>query len=133
MRRSRSQRGATIVETGLVLTFLLLLVLGTFEFGRAVWSYTTIGYAGRAAARFAQVHGTQVPATDSQIEAVVAENAVGLDPDRITVATAWEPDRRPGSTVTIQVNYPHTFALFLPGLTSTTLNMQSSSTAVVTY
>jgi Flp pilus assembly protein TadG len=127
------QRGATVVESALVLVFLIMLVVGTFEFGRAVWTYNTIGYAGRVAARYAQVRGTETPATDSEIEAVVAANAVGLDPDQLTVATSWYPDREPGSTVTVQVDYPHRFAIMLPGLSSSILNVQNRSMAVVSY
>jgi Flp pilus assembly protein TadG len=133
MKRSRSQRGAAIVESALVLIFLIMLVLGTFEFGRAVWTYNTIGYAGRMAARYAQVRGTETPASDSQIAAVVADNVVGLNPELLTVATSWNPDRERGSTVTVQVNYPFSFALLLPGLSSSGLNLQSRSTAIVTY
>ena len=43
MKRARSQRGATVVETALVLLFLIMLLVGTLEFGRAVWAYNTIG------------------------------------------------------------------------------------------
>lgn len=50
-----NNKGQTIVETALVLPILLLLVLGIFEFGRAMYIKNALNNAARAGARAAAV------------------------------------------------------------------------------
>jgi Flp pilus assembly protein TadG len=54
----RDQRGATAVEIGLVLTPLLLFLLGTMEFGRAMWIQNALNYSVEEAARCASNNTT---------------------------------------------------------------------------
>jgi len=61
-RRSTSPgaaRGQSLVEFALVIPIILLLVVGFFEIGRAVFAYNTIANAARQAVRVAAVN--QVP------------------------------------------------------------------------
>jgi hypothetical protein len=90
------------------LTFLLFLALfvGLVEFGRAVWSYTTVAHCARQAARFAMVRGTANAATDDQIRTVIEQNAIGLTASDLSVATEWLPDRERGSIFRVRVQYP---------------------------
>jgi Flp pilus assembly protein TadG len=48
-------KGQTLVETALILPILLILVLGIFEFGRAMYIKNTLNNAARAGARAAVV------------------------------------------------------------------------------
>lgn len=58
----RKQEGVAAVEFALVLPFLLLLSIITFEFGRAVWQYNTLTKSVRDAARYLslQTPGTKI-------------------------------------------------------------------------
>jgi len=56
-------RGQAIVELALVLFLLLLLVMGIFEFGRAMYIKNTLTHAARAGARAAVVTPGIVPET----------------------------------------------------------------------
>jgi len=51
----KNQKGQALVETALVLPLLLLLVMGLFEFGRAMYIKNTLNNAARAGARAAVV------------------------------------------------------------------------------
>jgi len=51
--RLSSEKGAELVETSLVILLFILLVLGVFQFGRALNVYQTITNAAREGARFA--------------------------------------------------------------------------------
>ena len=51
----RSERAQTLVEFALILPIFLLLMLGLFDMGRAVFYYTTISNASREAVRLAIV------------------------------------------------------------------------------
>ena len=95
-----------MVEFALGFMFVLVLIIGLMEFGRAVWTYTTVAHATRQAARYAMAHGSQNPATTDQIRAVVASQAVGLDSSQLEVNTTWNPANQRGATVQVQVRYP---------------------------
>jgi Flp pilus assembly protein TadG len=58
---SGARRGAAIVETALVLSVFLLLILGTFDLGIAVFRYNTLSQAARQGSRQAAVHGALAP------------------------------------------------------------------------
>jgi hypothetical protein len=59
---NRKQQGVALVEFALVLPFLLVLSIVTFEYGRAVWQYNTLTKSVRDAARYLslQTPGTKV-------------------------------------------------------------------------
>src|SRR5438045_9085734 len=52
---SGSEKGATAVETALIMSTLLLLIFGAIEFGRAFWAYNTMLLAIEEAGRYAMV------------------------------------------------------------------------------
>lgn len=80
---SAHQRGAVVVEFALVLTFLITLMAGIFEFGRAFWYYDTLTKATRDGARLIAM------AANTKIEA-----GVGLTQARVVnaVSAAGVPD-----------------------------------------
>ncbi len=54
------QLGQALVETALALTVFLLLVMGIFDFGRAIFAYNSLSNAAREAARVGAVSGGTV-------------------------------------------------------------------------
>ncbi|HLE59087.1 MAG TPA: TadE family protein, partial [Candidatus Limnocylindria bacterium] len=48
---ARSRRGQTLVEFALILPIFLLVLVGIFDMGRAVYAYNTISNASRQAVR----------------------------------------------------------------------------------
>lgn len=54
-KTSKNSKGQALVEMALVLFLLLLLVLGIFEFGRAMYIKNTLAHSARAGARAAVV------------------------------------------------------------------------------
>jgi Flp pilus assembly protein TadG len=51
----REDRGQTLVEFALILPIFVLLLVGIFDFGRAIYAYNTISNAAREAVRVAIV------------------------------------------------------------------------------
>jgi hypothetical protein len=87
--RLSSEKGAELVETSLVIMLFIVLVLGVFQFGRALNVYQTITNAAREGARFAVApqRGGSVsyPSTD-EVRAVIVNflNSANLsDPGAI--------------------------------------------------
>ena len=120
-----------MVETSLVLLCLLLLIFGVVEGGRLIWCYTTLSHAARHAARYAMVHGTASPATDTQIRNVARYSAKGLTPAGVEVTTSWIPNRELGSQVQVRATY--NVPLMLPSLlfARSTFALRSTARATV--
>jgi Flp pilus assembly protein TadG len=106
MRRERSA-GQSLVEVAFVLPVLLILLLGIFDFGRAIYAYNAVSNAAREAARVAIV--------DQNATVVVAEGkraALGLDPNAVNVTFPTPPCNLIGCTATVTVD--HTWQAITP-------------------
>ena len=141
----RGDRGQALVETALVLPLLLLLIVGIFDVGRAVWLSNTLATAVREGSRYGVVHGAlsgaptgpgsatyTPPDTDTAITAHVRSHATGV-PSSLTVRSTWpDGNANRGSRIVVSASFPFTpllSAVFLGGGLSVTL--QSSSTLVI--
>ena len=138
-RRSRSQRGATLVETAIVFSLVLLpALLGIMGFGHALYAYHFVSHASKSAARWAVVNGytcqndnsctyaSGASATDIQI---YATNMLppALDSTKVIATATWPlqtggplickqavgtlatEQNYPGCTVQVTVSYAYSF------------------------
>ena len=71
----RINKGQSLVEFALVLPMLLLLLMGIFDLGRAVYYFSTISNAANEAARYGAIYHCD----ESGIEDVARQFAIGLD------------------------------------------------------
>jgi len=55
--------GAAAVEAGISMSVLLMLIVGSIEFGRALWTYNTMLLAVEEAGRYAMVYNQGPPVT----------------------------------------------------------------------
>lgn len=78
----RERRGQTLVEFALIIPIFLLIVLGIFDLGRAVFTYSTISNASREASRLGMVDQVE---DHLKQEAVDAAAGVDLVLDDVTV------------------------------------------------
>lgn len=90
----------------LVLPVLLLLVVGLFDFGRAVYAHNTVSNAARIASRVAIVD--QNPARVRQA-AIDESPGLGLTPTDVTVAYSCDPVKI-GCRATTSVTYGYVAA-----------------------
>jgi TadE-like protein len=130
------ERGAELVEFALVLPLLLLIVLGTIEFGRVYYTYNILSKGVRDGARYAatsrlQSDGTWVP-TDNPSVTTRTRNVVvygkatlsgsepkiipDLTPAQITVTPSTIPAGSTDYYITVSAAYPYQplFALIIP-------------------
>lgn len=109
--RGDGRRGAQMVEFALTFLIFLVLVVGIFEGGRLVWTYTTLSHAVRQGSRLAVVHGERNPLADNDpIRDAVRAQAIGLPASDVTVDTVWsDADKAGGSVVTVTASYPIVF------------------------
>jgi Flp pilus assembly protein TadG len=77
---NRPRRGATLVETALVLPVVLMMLFGIFEYGRFMFLYTTATNAVRDGARYAAVRtGSTTSTTTADVVTVVNNKMGGLN------------------------------------------------------
>ena len=122
----KDKRGSSAVEFALVAPVLLLLMLGTIDFGRLLWMTTTVEHAATAGARYAGVrgsgnYGSLTPTElEAEITLMVKNRATGIAPSDLAVAITWldaggnplpPPDNVAGGSVTVTATYNFQFIL----------------------
>ena len=151
--RSRDQRGATLVEFALISPVIILIFLGFFDFGRAIYQYNTLSHLAREGARFAIVlnhrDGDHDPSDEWTREGNMPKTYTGADPVdsdtvvgtvvakaasfdrsklRITISASDEHPR--GWPVMVSVEYPYEpFTTLIIG--GVTLTLRASSEMVI--
>jgi len=115
--RRRRPDGQGLVEFALVLPVLLLILMGVFDFGRAVFAYNSLSNAAREGARVAIVDQTQVGGVQAgEVEAANQATGLGLDAsdDSQVEVVYLRPDLSPcptrdlGCTAKVTVHYEFT-------------------------
>ena len=114
MKRTRSERGAALVEAAITIPILLLISVAIFEFGRAYQTWEVVTNAAREGARVAVLTGQ----TDGDVRARVnqylqigglptladGQIAINRSVPLVGAATASQ----------VQVNYPFEFIVLNP-------------------
>ena len=146
----RGERGSNLVEQSFIIVFLLTMLFGIVEFGRAMYTYHFVSTAAREASRWASVRGSRCSAlpdcnaTPSDVQTTFSANmsSMGLDPSKISFVTTWvappgvtsgscTPGKNdPGCAVNVDVTYSYKF--LFPFLPSSTVTMKSQSQMVIT-
>ena len=114
MKRSKSERGAALLEAAITIPMLLLVSVGIFEFGRAYQTSQVLTNAAREGARLAVLEGR----TDAEVRARV--NKYVTDGGLISLSDANIQVNRTvplaGSTTasTVTITYPFEFMMLNP-------------------
>lgn len=128
----RGRRGSTMLEGALVMTTFVILLVGSMDFGRLGFAYSSVTYAAHQAARFAATSGSASGHTASvaNIQANADSNLLGLDATKLTVSVTWTPNNNPGSQVQVVVSYA--FKPLVVPISSTSLTLKSTAVDVIT-
>lgn len=100
LRRLQPNPGQSLVEFALILPVLLLLIVGTIEFGALMTSYIMVESASREAARYAATVGDDGPGTLNRFEdcAGIRQAALRVSSPLQAVSTiVIEYDNGPGT------------------------------------
>ncbi len=111
--RGAGDRGATLVESALVLPILVLLVFGVVEFGRAYNAQVTLTHSAREGVRELAINQDPAAAASKAVAA-----ATSLDPTDLTVTAS---SCTAGYDATLTVSYPFTYDIPLLGSQTLTL------------
>lgn len=131
-KRLRDNRGQALAETGMVITFLMLLCLGIVEFGRAYMITNVTTHALRDAARLASVIPrnqrdsdgtiTNQDAIKERVKTIMGDVVATSTLDTMTVLVEQPTENGVNLvTVSVDVNIPYMF-----NLVGTSFQMQRS-------
>jgi Flp pilus assembly protein TadG len=147
------ERGSAMLEIALSCLMFLSFLFGIMEISLAVYSYHVVAESAREATRYAIVRGgtfsnacttpgwATCQAQPADIQTYVRNLNLGLNPNNVTVTTAWAsypagvtctPSascNNPGNLVTVTVQY--NFPLSIPFVPPRTLAMSSTSAMVI--
>jgi Flp pilus assembly protein TadG len=138
--RGRGRRGATAVETAMVLIPLTLFTFGIFEYGRFLMCYNMLNNAAREGCRYALVNNTS-STIDADVTALVRRFMGGQDvnllPFTVTVSGTHQGVSTPvnnlvaGDVITVTVSGTYKFMKVIPGLPMPTSCSISSAVSMV--
>lgn len=100
---SGSSKGNALVEFALTAPVLMLLLVGIFDLGWAVYANNTVALAAREGARMAIITANN----DSAIRTQVKRTAQGLGLVDGQIIITPSPTRTPGNSVSVRVNYSY--------------------------
>jgi Flp pilus assembly protein TadG len=118
----RDRKGQSLIEFAIVVPVLLILLVGIMEFSRAWMTMNVLTGAAREAARRYAV-SPDTAAADARADSVLA--AAGLDLGARTLSRT-----NFGNTVsyTILYDFPVSIVGFVPGLSTSTIPLSSTTT-----
>ena len=82
----KKQKGQSLVEFALMLPLLLLVILGTMEFGRIFLLYATVSNGAREGSRYGMVNPTDTTGIIQQVN----DRMVMTLPENLTVAVSYD-------------------------------------------
>jgi Flp pilus assembly protein TadG len=149
-RLARSEHGAAALEFALSAGFMFSMLMGLMKVCLAVYTYHYVAEAAREGSRWAAVRGsackisagTSCTATRDQIQTYIRGLGYpGITPASMTVTTSWAtyPAGKPctpsatcnNPSDLVTVNTSYAFPLNVPGMTSHTYTMTSTSTMII--
>ncbi len=124
-------RGQSLLEFALTLPVFLWLVLGLFDLGRGVASYTVLSNSAREGARAATIPLT----SDADVAAAVNSQTVilGTVPSGdITIVPPVQSDRTSGKKITVEVRYRfQPVTPLVSNVVGSTISMRATSTVTI--
>jgi len=138
----RFERGVSLPETAIVMAVLLAIMFGIIDFGRALYTYSSVAQLAREGARWAMVRGSNCTVYASACPAVTGNSdiqpyvqslspggmdvgSISADLQFVTPCANNKSGNQAGCTASVTVSYP--FSFMLPWVPNTTITMSSTS------
>lgn len=122
-RHERWRRGATVIESAIVVPVLFLVLFSLLDLGFAATRFNTLSECSRCIAREVAIHGAFAPdasgswgpepysgtlADDNDLVRAGQASSVLMDPGDVAVAITWiDEDNLPRDRVRVELRYEH--------------------------
>lgn len=123
-----AERGAVLVEFVLVLPLLLLLLMGTIEFGLLFYNQQVLTNASREGARAGIAHLSEAEIQDI-VTSYCQDRLIRFDTDVNPITSAPDAGGAYGQDLAVTVNYNYTF--LVPDLLGFGPNLELNASTVM--
>jgi Flp pilus assembly protein TadG len=162
-RLLKEESGSALLEFAIICILLLMLMFGIAGMGQMLYAYHFVSSVARDASRWAAVNGytcqappigdnscngtapmNNGPAVQADVAAFVTNHTPqGIDSTQVKTTATWNPagsngppvcattNNAPGCTVEVQVSYKYTF--IFPLISTTPLNLSSTSEMIIAH
>jgi Flp pilus assembly protein TadG len=157
-RPLKGEAGGALVEYALIFMVFMTMLLGIFDFCRALYAYHFVSNAAREATRWAAVNGNACggdsscngvygmnsgPASQTDIQNYVKNHApLGIDPTKLTTTPSW-PVQAKGPTIctttqnaqgcTVEVTVSYSFTFNFPFVHTNPVTLSSASEMIIAH
>jgi Flp pilus assembly protein TadG len=108
IKKMKGQRGASAIEFAIILPVLLVILIGTMEFGYVMFAKAVITNASREGARRGIVW-SDPRASNAEIGQAVMNYCSNLIPSATVTTQVERAGSDPGNPLTVRVIYQHNF------------------------
>ncbi|UCZ53145.1 pilus assembly protein [Bacillus shivajii] len=121
----RNEKGQSLVEMALIVPILLILIVGIFDIGRMLYSYSTLHFTAQETVRLGGFGRA-----DADIIQFAKNNYHAGNSSQLTVSVSPSQElRRSGDYVTVTLQYPvEPFTPFVNILFSEPIHLKAEST-----
>ena len=112
----QKERGQSMVELALTITFLMALLAGTIDLGRAFFTWLALRDAAQEGASYGTIKPNDVPGVQKRVWDNL-EQVVKSPQTNIVVIVTFTGPKCHGNTIQVDVNYP-TFTIGMPFLST---------------
>lgn len=121
----RDERGQSIVEFALIVPLLILMLVGVFDIGRMLYTYTGLHFTAQESVRLGGFGYT-----DEEIINFAKTHFKTGDPDKLVVSISpSESLRKSGEYVTVTLSYPiKPYTPFASQIFSDSIQVKADST-----
>jgi Flp pilus assembly protein TadG len=113
-KRMRSERGAALVESAMILPLIMLISVGIFEFGRAYQTSQVLTNAAREGARLAVLEGRTDTDVRARVNKYVTDGGLTALSDGNIQVNRTVPLTATATASTVTITYPFEFMMLNP-------------------
>lgn len=127
MNKAKLEKAQSLVEFAISMTFILFLLVGIIDFGRAFYSYMVLRDAVQEGALYGSLHPTNTAGIEGRVKGVASGP---IDMTQITVNPTVIGDACAGHEIMVEAIYP--FQISMPFLGAIIGTQSFPLTATVT-
>jgi Flp pilus assembly protein TadG len=134
MKKTKSERGQSLVEFAISLTIILWLLAGAVEFGIALFQYIQLRDAAQEGALYGSINPDDEAGIEARVRAASSSPIDLSDPDVNVLISYPDGTCNVADGITVRVEYPHD--IFMPFATlftggSDTINLGAQVTDTI--
>jgi Flp pilus assembly protein TadG len=129
---SRAEKGQSMVELGVSLVFILVLLAGTVDVGRALFTYMDLREAAQEGALYGSIYPTDTSGIATRVQGAATASGITSNSFNINVSVLGSPCTGNGIRVDVAINnFPITTPFLGAVIGTQTVAISASATDTI--